>query len=285
MDLWYPGAYKVDIGGNGRTMTVPVAMINDIYHIVAASWDIDPSNPYSLDYSGGYWVNNHPNTTYTDSVGIMQQMCPITSQVNGTKNGNYRNNTHEAWNPSSGDLNESRYTDQQAERFADWLSWRAQVHDFVIQDMLNSLPSSHGVGVHRYGITAYSPWNQVGGEVWSDSSNKLCPGTARIAQVKNEIIPRAQWLASRNIPTLPPGIVDLTYALSRGIEEDIVNQTQFNEYMIGFLNSDNNANFMAKRILLTQRMGATGLNFDAQQADIYTMLERISNQLGIPFKP
>lgn len=217
-ELWYPGAYAVNIGGNGDEMTVSLDKINDIFHIVAASWRIDPNDPKSLEYSGGYWKTNKPATTYTDNVGIMQQFCPITSCVNGTKDGNYRNNTHEAWNPppTDGDLNKSRYTPEQAERFADWLYWRAKAHGFVIRDMRNSLRTSWGVGVHRYGITAYSPWNRVGGEIWSTSSTKLCPGDARISQVQSEIIPRAQQLFKLDPGFLPPGKVDLIAALRRG---------------------------------------------------------------------
>jgi len=217
-ELWYPGAYAVNIGGNGNEMSVSVADINDIFHIVAASWRIDPNDPKSLDYSGGYWKNNKPATTYTDNTGIMQQFCPITSCVNGTKDGNYRNNTHEAWNPppTDGDLNLSRYTPEQAERFADWLYWRAKAHGFVIQDMRDSRRTSHGVGVHRYGITAYNPWKSVGGEIWSTSSTKLCPGDARIVQVQTEIIPRALELVRLDPGFLPPGRVDLQSALSRG---------------------------------------------------------------------
>lgn len=218
MSLWYPGAYAVNIGGNGNTMSVPVDKINDIFHIVAASWEIDENNPTSLDYSGGYWKTNKPATTYTDNVGIMQQFCPITSCVNGTKDGNYRNNTHEAWNPPpyAGDLNDSKYTPEQAERFADWLYWRHKEHGFVIQDMLNSLRTSFGVGTHRYGITGYSPWKQVGGEVWSTSSSKLCPGDQRVLQVKKEIIPRALELVSLDPGYLPAGRVNINAALSRG---------------------------------------------------------------------
>ena len=217
-ELWYPGAYAVNIGGNGNDMSVSVSDINDIFHIVAASWNIDPNDPKSLDYSGGYWKTNKPATTYTDKFGAQQQFCPITSCVNGTKDGNYRNNTHEAWNPPpvDGDLNLSRYTDEQAERFADWLYWRHKEHGFIIQDMRDSRRTSHGVGVHRYGITAYKPWTSVGGEIWSTSSTKLCPGDARIVQVQTEIIPRALELVRLDPGYLPPGRVDLASAWSRG---------------------------------------------------------------------
>lgn len=205
----YSGAYDCTfIGGNGRNLTATVA--DNVLHIVAAQWIVDGINCES------YWRNTVAHT-YTDCYGAMQQFALLTASVDGTKDGNYRNRTHEAWNPpeSDGDLNLSLYTPEQCERFADFLAEDHRHNGAILADMHNSLPSSHGVGAHRYGIIDYPPHNQVGGEVWSNSANKVCPGTERVKQIP-AICARAQWLVDHNVPPLPVGRVDIRSALARG---------------------------------------------------------------------
>ncbi|GGJ55591.1 peptidoglycan recognition protein family protein [Glutamicibacter ardleyensis] len=46
--------------------------------------------------------------------------------------------------------------------------------------MQNSLPSSKGIGYHRLGV---NPWRVNGGELWSSSRGKICPGYDRIPQI------------------------------------------------------------------------------------------------------
>ena len=62
--------------------------------------------------------------------------------------------------------------------------------------MENSKPGQRGVGWHRLGIDSSPPFQPGyrvhGGEHWSTSVGKACPGDRRIAQIKSEIIPRAQ---------------------------------------------------------------------------------------------
>ena len=59
------------------------------------------------------------------------------------------------------------------------LAWICATHDIPVRDMQNSLPSSRGIGTHRYGI---DPWRVPGGEVWS-GPGKVCPGDERQAQL------------------------------------------------------------------------------------------------------
>ncbi|WP_181150344.1 MULTISPECIES: N-acetylmuramoyl-L-alanine amidase [unclassified Arthrobacter] len=46
--------------------------------------------------------------------------------------------------------------------------------------MPNSRPSSKGIGYHRQGV---NPWRVSGGELWSKSRGKICPGYDRIEQI------------------------------------------------------------------------------------------------------
>jgi hypothetical protein len=50
----------------------------------------------------------------------------------------------------------------------------------------DSKPGRRGIGFHRQGI---DPFRVEGGEVWSSSRGKECPGDRRIAQLKSVIIP------------------------------------------------------------------------------------------------
>jgi hypothetical protein len=50
----------------------------------------------------------------------------------------------------------------------------------------DSKPGRRGIAYHRQGI---DPWRVSGGETWSSSRGKECPGDRRIAQIRNEIIP------------------------------------------------------------------------------------------------
>ncbi|MEP6528168.1 MAG: hypothetical protein ABJA86_13515, partial [Nocardioidaceae bacterium] len=88
------------------------------------------------------------------------------------------------------------WTKAQLDAIARIVAWAAKTHDFPVRAMENSKSAQRGVGWHRLGIDSsppYQPGYRVrGGEHWSTSVGKVCPGDRRIAQVKSEIIPRAQ---------------------------------------------------------------------------------------------
>lgn len=69
----------------------------------------------------------------------------------------------------------------------------------------DSLPSRRGIGWHRLGVTskpAHQPGYRIeGGELWSKSVGKVCPGDRRIAQIQKVIIPNVQaTLAGKPLP-------------------------------------------------------------------------------------
>lgn len=67
-----------------------------------------------------------------------------------------------------------------------WTCHREGIPRELVQD---SRPGLRGVAYHRQGI---DPWRVSGGEVWSASTGKVCPGNARIDQLVRVVIPRVQ---------------------------------------------------------------------------------------------
>ena len=212
---WYQGAYKLNQGGNGGSITARPA--NNIFHIAASSWNINISDPYSGAGIAGWNASAAACNGYVDQYGAMQQYCSVYSSVNGTKQGNWRNRTWESWNPeglngTNAQYNSSVWTEEQLWRFADLLAWDHIENGALLQDMQNSLASSWGVGVHRYGVNDAGPKSRVsGGESWTSSDGKPCPGTARVNQVP-VIIERAKLrvavIRSGKDAYLPVGRVD-----------------------------------------------------------------------------
>jgi hypothetical protein len=98
---------------------------------------------------------------------------------------------------TSDQVNAERWTGPQAARLADLMRW-AQATDGVPFTLLpDSLPGRTGWGPHRLGI---DPWRVSGGEVWSSSRGKLCPGDAKVAQ-----IPELLTVARGGVTPRPPG--------------------------------------------------------------------------------
>jgi hypothetical protein len=95
------------------------------------------------------------------------------------------------------------WTEAQVQSLARIARWAHDTEGVPLTLMPDSRPSSRGVGWHRLGI---DPWRITGGEVWSSSRGKLCPGAAKIGQV-----PRVVALAQGSpAPSPAPGGLDVT---------------------------------------------------------------------------
>lgn len=70
------------------------------------------------------------------------------------------------------------WTDNQAESIAIVYAFGMEHEGWPDQLMPDSRPGSRGLGWHRLGI---DPWRVSGGELWSSSRGKVCPGDAKIA--------------------------------------------------------------------------------------------------------
>lgn len=72
------------------------------------------------------------------------------------------------------------WTPAQVAALAKLVKWAASSDGFPLQPMTNSLLASRGVGYHRLGV---DPYRISGGELWSSSYGKVCPGAAKIRQI------------------------------------------------------------------------------------------------------
>jgi len=82
---------------------------------------------------------------------------------------------------------------------ADWTCHKVGIPAALIPD---SKPGRRGIGYHRQGIDGSLPDMRVsGGEKWSESRGKICPGDRRVAQIKAELIPRVQARLNPPAPT------------------------------------------------------------------------------------
>jgi N-acetylmuramoyl-L-alanine amidase len=100
------------------------------------------------------------------------------------------------------------WTPEQVEACAKLAAWCNKVHDIPLEQLPSSRPGLSGVGWHRLGIppsptgSFTEPAGQLlggqvaGGETWTLSPGKLCPGDPKIRGVVDAIIPRAIEIAN-----------------------------------------------------------------------------------------
>lgn len=92
------------------------------------------------------------------------------------------------------------FTEAQCESIAEICAWAYLTHGIPLVLVPDSKTGSAGIGYHRQGIdgnwAGYAYGGRVpGGEYWSTSYGKVCPGDRRIKQVIEIIIPRARVIA------------------------------------------------------------------------------------------
>jgi hypothetical protein len=80
------------------------------------------------------------------------------------------------------------WTAEQVAALARICRWAHDIEGVPLQLMPDSRPTSRGIGWHRLGV---NPWVVSGGELWSSSYGKTCPGATKITQVPS-IIQHAQ---------------------------------------------------------------------------------------------
>jgi hypothetical protein len=128
-------------------------------------------------------------------------------------NGNYRvlaieNEDHGPafgpWNTNDGHQVPG-FTEEQIESIARICAWAYQRHGIPLVLAPNSRPDSRGIAYHRQGcdgnFASYDFGGRVsGGELWSSSAGKVCPGDRRIHQLIDRIIPRARRIAGLDSP-------------------------------------------------------------------------------------
>jgi hypothetical protein len=102
--------------------------------------------------------------------------------------------------PSWGGSDVPAWTEPQINRHVEICVWAYQVHHIPLQLAADSKTGSAGIAYHRQGIdgnwAGYAYGGRVsGGEHWSSSTGKVCPGDRRIKQLIEIVIPRARKAA------------------------------------------------------------------------------------------
>lgn len=110
------------------------------------------------------------------------------------------------------------FTDAQAEAIAKICAWAHREHGIPLVLCPDSRTSSRGIAYHRQGVDGdFGPFafggRVFGGELWSTSTGKVCPGDRRIRQLIDVIIPRARVIAGLQSPSFP------------GVEDDMADLT------------------------------------------------------------
>jgi hypothetical protein len=86
------------------------------------------------------------------------------------------------------------WTDQQIDAIVDLVGWLCDHFAIPKQLVPDSRPERRGVAYHRQGIVGNfaPPFTGIveGGEVWSGSEGKVCPGDRRIRQLVDVVVPR-----------------------------------------------------------------------------------------------
>lgn len=73
------------------------------------------------------------------------------------------------------------------------VSWLCREFDIPAKIVADTLPGRRGVGYHRQGIEgSFKDGLVPGGERWSESTGKVCPGDRRIEQLRTEVISGVQ---------------------------------------------------------------------------------------------
>lgn len=137
---------------------------------------------------------------YVSREGVVEQY--IDTDVRSTANleGNHDCLTIETWDGFGKIWRDGDpvppWNDDQVAALVDLVAWLCQTHDIPVQQLKSSMAGTRGIGWHRQGIDGNFPRGLLGGRVrggeeWSSSGGKVCPGDARIRQVVKEIIPGA----------------------------------------------------------------------------------------------
>lgn len=191
------------------------------------------------------------------------------------------------------DANNEPWTEAQCESSAKINAWLHQTHGIPLQMMPNSLASSTGFGYHRQGIDGnFGPYaykgRVPGGQRWSRSFGKICPGDAKIAQIPG-IIARAAVLAGTTVVVTNPVPAPIPTAPTTGLAVDgalgalsiKAGQTLLGTPADGFISRP--STFTRALQTYLNRKGFRGSFFRALKVDGYGFMSNVSQRVG-PFE-
>jgi hypothetical protein len=113
------------------------------------------------------------------------------------------------------------WTAAQVASLARICAWAHATEGTPLAPMLDSKPASTGVGYHKLGI---NPWRVSGGEIWSSSVGKICPGAAKIAQIPAIIAAAISGTEEDDMPLTPKDEADI--AKYGSFEEAVAQRTR-----------------------------------------------------------
>jgi hypothetical protein len=191
------------------------------------------------------FFNNNPNANshfYVNKAGVIEQMVDTDLQSWASMAANRTTISVETQGGVTNPDGEP-WTAAQVAALARICAWAHATEGVPLAVMPNSLPTSRGIGYHRLGI---DPWRIAGGETWSGSRGKLCPGAAKIAQIP-QIIAAAS--GATPTPTPAPEVPDMrlvrnkddgsVYAIGEFSVQPVPNPTVWAAYSAaGFVTPD-----------------------------------------------
>lgn len=167
------------------------------------------------------------------------------------------------------------FSAKQQESIVNWLIWCNQTHGIPLTLIHDSRPTSRGIGYHKLGC---DPYRIAGGELWSSSYGKVCPGDVRIGQIPGLILRAKAKLAGQ-------GTGGLFVTLTDAQEKQILNAVLHLDAMF----SQNNTAGDINAILTDENLQGTALAALAQgQLDLDAKLDVIKQSidaLGSPLPP
>lgn len=137
---------------------------------------------------GGIWGSDADH----DLDGVVYQWVNDDYRADANLDGNHRLISIETADNAPQHAADIRpWTPRQVESIIRLVADRCRRYDIPAELVPDSKPGRRGIAYHRQGI---DPWRVSGGEIWSKSRGKECPGDARIAQLKTVIIPGVRLL-------------------------------------------------------------------------------------------
>lgn len=122
--------------------------------------------------------------------GVVYQWQDPTFTADANLNGNHRVISIETADNAPKSASDIKpWTPKQLDSIVELVAWLCHTYDIPVALIADTKPGRRGIAYHRQGI---DPWRVSGGELWSNSRGKECPGDVRIAQIKNVIIPRVK---------------------------------------------------------------------------------------------
>lgn len=137
----------------------------------------------------------------------------------------------------------AEWTPKQLDAIVKLVAWACETHDIPPVLVADSKPNRRGIAYHRQGcehslgVGRVPGYLVAGGERWSSSLGKGCPGPRRIAQLKTIVIPRVRTALNppKPKPIVPKPPKEPTVA---NVTEDM-QITLTSDYQVELMNSNN----------------------------------------------